>query len=401
MGTINFEKPEESGVDFAVENGGTPPGVAEWTAPTQIKETTLGGIAEPLQKNPAQKSDIQSTPEKQKEQYLERVKGLLARNEDFGIAVDYDDNIAQHGEINPIARQALIDMVTAGKKVVVVSSRGAKDVAQRVDIPGISIVGTLGWETLDENGQSRIHSRFKPFSSQITGILKDVRERFFTEQLHMSIEIADEPNTRLAISEGSSINLQRKGYNEEYPEGINSTWALTELKAETQIKYQKILEEYYHEAFDKYTASLSDIDKIKLQELCSFMLRAGKNPDGLPTLDVEIRPKSQIAKAIAIIQLMREQQDPKRQENFANMPYSPNWIFSGDTLTQDAPPMRAGNTANALTKGKRSMIGVWSRPSHLELQNARGVDFTVDGVAANAELLKDTAKLIQQSSFTP
>ncbi len=343
--------------------------------------------------------------------FLSSVENLLRTGADFGIAADFDQNISRVGSsngldprdsyIDPIVRQAFMDMQTAGKDVVIISSRGARDIARIVDIPGIGIVGTLGWETLDTKGASHIHPRFHLFQPQITGILQEVRERFFEEQLHRSTEIADEPNTELETPEGGRIILQRKGYNPEYPEGINSTWALNLVSLEARENYQQALKQYYQEAFNKYANTFDKADRTKLKEMCGLMIRAGKTTDGLPTLDVEIRPTSQGAKAKAMIQLMREPIDPKRQVHFKDMPYHNFWIYSGDHPKQDGPPMRAGHTAYKFTRGKRGVLGIWSKPAHEQEQPIRGVDVVVDSVSGNAELMKDAAALITRYATSP
>lgn len=344
------------------------------------------------------------TPETPREQYLERVRTLVQNHASLGIAADYDHNISKQGPshgrdprdstVNPDIHQAFSDMIQAGTDVVIVSSRGARDIARIVNIPGISIVGSLGWETLDRNGESHIHPRFKPFEPQITGILQEVRERFFAEQLGRSPDIVDEPNTELATPSGDTIILQRKGYNSEYPEGINATWSLSLLPEEKRATYKTALERYYVEAFNKFTADWNKSDKATLREMCNFMLQQGKTADGIPTLDVEIRPASQGAKAKAIVQLMREPDDPKRQEHFMAMPSHAYWIYSGDHDVQDSAPMRAGRTAHKLSQGKRDVIGIWSKPSHQEEKEVRGVDVIVNSVAGNAALMKETAAII-------
>lgn len=339
-----------------------------------------------------------------RQRFIDNVETLLKNGGDVGVAADFDQNISRGGlskgldprdrEIDPVVRQAFMDMREAGKDVVIISSRGAKDVARILNIPGIVVVGTLGWETLDAKGVSHIHPRFRTFQPQITGILKDIRERFFSEQLHMSTAIVNEPSNELATPEGGKIILQRKGYNDEYPEGINSTWALNLVDEGARDKYQDALKQYYSEAFAKYSGSMNESDRAKLQEMCGLMIRVGKTAEGLPTLDVEIRPTSQGAKANAMLQLMRENVDPKRQEHFKDMPYHPFWIYSGDHAVQDSAPMRAGHTASYLTRNKRGVLGVWSKPPHEEERPVRGVDVVVDGVSGNAQLMKETAAII-------
>lgn len=400
MNIINFDKPDENIVDFFAEVR-VPEDARRWEAPSRVESAGVLGEASP--KNVAEKPDTSRSPEDSKDLVPEQrifntVDSYLKEGRDFGIAADFDENIARSGTIDPEIRQAFIDMIVNGTEVVIISSRGAKDIAQRVDIPGVSIVGTLGWETLDKNGQSRINEKFKPFQSQITGILRDVRERFLTEQLNRSTEVADEPNIELETPDGKSINLQRKGYNEEYPEGINSTWALSLLSHEAQDKYKEALKGYYQEAFDKYAASMTEKDKITLKALCGFQLREGKTSDGLQTLDVEIRPTSQITKSKAMIQLMRDTGDPKRQRNFEGMPYHPAWIYSGDHVEQDGRPMRAGHTADFLSGGKRKMLGIWTKPLHEEEKAVSGVDVIVNGVAGNAKIIIEIARRIEQQS---
>ncbi len=347
---------------------------------------------------------VPNPQETQRQQYVDTIQRFVATKTDFGIAADYDHNISKPGPsreldprdstVNPDIRQAFSDMIQAGKEVVIISSRGARDIARIVNVPGVSIVGSLGWETLDADGISHIHPRFKPFEPQITGILKDVRERFFTKQLGIPTDIVNEPNTELTTPDGGTVILQRKGYNEEYPEGINATYSLNLVSEEARETYKKTLEQYYNEAFAKYAHPLNKADKARLKEMCDFKLYPGKTADGLPTLDVEIRPTSQGAKANALMQLMREPHDPKRQAHFAGMPHHQFWIYSGDHDVQDSAAMRAGHTAHQLTKGKRGVVGIWTKPSHQEAKEVRGVDIVVNSVAGNAELMQKTAAII-------
>ena len=157
-----------------------------------------------------------------------------------------------------------------------------------------------------------------------------------------------------------------------------------------------MLKQYYDEAFTKHTASMTEKDLEALRELCGFQIREGKGSDGAQTLDVEIRPTSQIAKSKAMIQLMRESGDPKRQKHFEDMPYHSAWVYSGDHTEQDGPVMRAGHSTDFLSHGKRKMLGIWSKPFHEEERPVRGVDVVVDGVAGNAKLMTEIAKKIKQ-----
>lgn len=358
----------------------------------------------------------QGNPERyeqiRRELILEGVVVMLTQKDDFDVAADFDQNISRGGQskgldprdsyIDPIARQAFVDMHEAGKDGAIISSRGARDVARIIDVPGISIIGTLGWETFvaDENdptrGVSHIHPRFRPYQTQITGILGDIRQRFFVEQLGMAPEVEDEPNVELPTPDGGVIILQRKGFNGEYPEGINLTWALNLVHPDARDQYKEALARYYQEAYDLHTQGLDEAGKAKLKELSGLMIRAGTTNEGLPTLDVEIRPVSQGAKAIAMLQLMREPGDPKRLESFQHMPYHATWIYSGDHAQQDGPVMRAGHTAYSLSNGKRGVIGVWAKPQHEGYHNVRGADVVVTGVTGNAELLRDIATLVTQ-----
>ncbi|MEK7559602.1 MAG: hypothetical protein AAB521_04820 [Patescibacteria group bacterium] len=403
MDVIDFDKPEKSNVDFLEGMDGAPPGAENWIAPRPAKVESPSGASQSLEKvaqssnAPQSPEDLQNlTPE---EKVLKEVDKYLEEGRDFGIAADYDKTIADDSaKINPEIRQAFIDMIASGREVVIISSRGAGDVVKKVGIPGVSVIGTLGWETLDKNGKSHINEKFKPYQPQITGILRDVRERFLKEQLGRPIEVSNDPNIELDTPEGQGINLQRKGYNEEYPEGINLTLALSNLPPEAQERYGKALELYYNEAFSKQAALMSAKDQAALKELCGFKLRDGMTSDGKKTFDVEIRPTSQISKSKALIQLMRESEDPKRQAHFKDMPFHANWIYAGDHAEQDGPVMRAGHTADSLSQGKRGIFGIWSKPPNEEERAVRGVDAVVDGVTGNAKLMTEIASKVKQHS---
>jgi hypothetical protein len=347
----------------------------------------------------------------EKNRFLRVFETFLEENVDFGIAADFDQNISREGKsrgldpsssyIDPVVRQAFQDMRAAGKDIVIISSRGARDIARIVGISGINIIGSLGWETFvadkddPTQGISHIHPLYKPYRSQITGILGYVREKFLEQELGLtSITPGTEPNLKFTTADGGIIVLQRKGFNPDYPEGINLTWNFAQVSPNARNRYQIVLEKYYQDAFIKYSEGLNENARKRLKELCNIMLRVGKTNNGITTFDVEIRPILQGAKAKAIIQLMRESNDLKRLESFQHMPYHPMWIYSGDHAQQDGPPMRAGHTAYALTHGKRGVIGIWSKPPDEPYHNIRGVDITVTGMAGNATLLADMAKLI-------
>jgi hypothetical protein len=347
-----------------------------------------------------------------KAQFLRAFETMLKENIDFGIAADFDQNISREGKsqaldpcnsyIDPVARQAFQDIRERGKDVVIISSRGARDIARIIDIPGINIIGSLGWETFaaykdnPTRGVSHIHPLYKPYRTQITSILRDVRKEFLEQELGLTPEETEtEPNLRLIMPDDGIIVIQRKGFNSEYPEGINLTWNLNQVSTNARAKYRVALEKFYYAAFAKYSEGLNENDRTKLMELCSIILREGKLSNGITTLDVEVRPIAQGAKAKAMIQLMRESTDQKRLESFQNIPYHPIWIYSGDHIQQDGPPMRAGHTAYVLTQGRRGTIGIWSQPLDEPYRDIRGVDITVNGVAENAALLADMAELIK------
>lgn len=315
---------------------------------------------------------------------------------DVAIAADFDENISRPGksngldprdsQVDPVIRQAMQDIVGTGRDVVIVSSRGARDVAHIAGIPGISVIGTLGWETVDTDGNSHIHPQFRPFQRHITGILHDVRQRFFTEQLHRDTDIAAEPNSELMTPSGERIILQRKGYNDEFPEGINATWSMSMIDEQERAQYKEVLEQYYNDAFEKYAAELHAVERTKLQELCGFRIRVGQTALGVSTFDVEIRPTAQEAKAIAVAELMKKHDESSRLENFRDMPSHANWIFSGDHMEQDIPVMQLDG-----------VMGVWSRSPHDKGKPVpEGVDIVVESVSGNAGLMKDIAALMQR-----
>jgi len=326
--------------------------------------------------------------------FLEKVETLLKKGGDVAVAADFDENISRPGpsngrdprdsQVDPIMRQAMRDVLDTGRDVVIVSSRGARDVARIAGLPGLSVVGTLGWETLDKEGNSHIHPQFRPFKRQITGILREVRERFLREHLHRKRAFIAKPNTELVAADGGVIILQSKGYNEEYPEGINATWALSMLDDEVKQTYRNALEQYYNEAFTNYAEPLSEEERATLQELCGFMIRAGQTAEGVPTFDVEIRPTSQGAKALAVEELMKRSDDPTRLESFTGMPSHAVWIFSGDHIEQDFPVMQL-----------EGVMGVWSKSPHDRGKPVpEGVAIVVDSVSGNAALTTEIASLM-------
>lgn len=285
-------------------------------------------------------------------------------------------------------------MIGSGFDVVIISSRGARDIARLVGIPGVYVIGSLGWETLDNQGISHIHPRFQPYGQQITGILREVRERLLTEQLHASTSLQDAPNNEFFTPEGGKVILQRKGYNDEYPEGINATWVLNLVDPNARKTYRTFLTNYYNQAFEKYAPKTQQTERERLKKMCDLVERLGQTPEGLSTLDVEIRPTSQNSKARAMIQLMRHADDPKRGTHFRGMPFHNFWVYSGDSFIQDGPPMRAGHAAMVLTHGKRGVLGIWSKPPYEQQRLLRGVNVVVDGVSGNAELMLEIADLM-------
>lgn len=352
-----------------------------------------------------QKTEIPNS-EAEKEEFLRSLDALVLGGKDVGVAADFDQNISKIGasggmdprdvQVDPGARQSLIAIRDSGRDVVIISSRGARDIARIVDIPGVAIVGSQGWETFiaDANnpteGKSLIHRQFDPFSTQITGILGEVRSHL-SHELGLPSEVGEEPNLELPTTDGKII-LQRKGYNDQYPEGISLTWNLNQIAPEKRQKYIDLLKKYYEEAFDKYS-NLPGVDKEKLASLCGEDILSEN--DG-KLLSFQIKPTYQASKSKALIQLMREPGDPKRPENFRHMPYHPYWIYSGDNAQQDVPVMRAGHSASAFSLQKRGLLGVWSKPDSEEYTQPRGVDVTVSGVAGNAAILGEIAQVFQR-----
>lgn len=333
--------------------------------------------------------------EQEREHFLKQVEDMLKRGGDLAFAADFDQNLSLGGAskgldprdsfIHPKAQEAIRDIVEAGRDYVIISSRGARDVARIVNIPGVEIIGSLGWETFvaDEkdprHGRSEIHPQFGPYASQITAILGEVRERFFAEDLHIPVAIPDEPNLALSSPSGGVVVLQRKGFNEEFKEGITLTWNLNQLGPETRKRYNAKLTEYYEKAF----AEVSSPDtREALAQLCGIMHRPGNN--GL-WYDLEMRPTSQSAKANAMEQLQLPVSDPHRLQHFQHMPGHKLWIYSGDHIEQDTPVMRLPG-----------VLGIWSRPKDEEYRKVEGINVTVDGVLGNASLHQDMAALVKK-----
>lgn len=343
--------------------------------------------------------------------FLEQVKNLIETETDIGIAADFDGNITRvppgskgldprEGYVDPEILKAYKKIRQAGVDIVIISSRGARDIARLVNLPSVTIIGSLGWETFiaDEKkpseGISMIHQQFVPFREQITNILQEIRTRFMKEQLNLNVIRPDEPTAAFETKPGERIFLQIKGNNDEYAEGINHTWSLS-MDSDRDI-HRKALERYYKEAFTKYSKGMELAEMEKLEKLCGLKLREGKSVSGDPTLDVEIRPISEQSKAKALIQLMREPGDPYRQNHFhREIPYHTHWIYSGDDRVQDGAVMRAGHLADSLTDHRRGILGVLTaHPT--ENQTVRGVDLGIGDVDANAHLHRKLADLFMQ-----
>jgi hydroxymethylpyrimidine pyrophosphatase-like HAD family hydrolase len=341
---------------------------------------------------------------------LEGVRFMQEKGIRFGVALDFDGNIALEGKSNgldprdsyvhPEAKQALIDIQKAGVAVVVISSRGAADVAQRIAIPGIQYVGSLGWETYVPDsedltkGVSLIHPQFLPYQTQITSILHEVRTRFTTDLGH-STDLENVPNIAIPAGRDSTVIMQRKGYNSQFPEGINITWALNMVPDDKKTQYLQAITQYFEEAFTKQTDGLTQTQIEELKQLCGLVSREGMTTDGHKTLDVEIRPLSNAAKAEAMTQLLAIGDS---LEHFVPMPKADIWIFSGDHTQQDWPVMERGHQIAQETQGKKGVIGVWSKSQFDNVEKVPDfVDVVVDGVFGNAALLKEMAAVIKRS----
>lgn len=399
MDVIDFDKPEESNVDF-LEGMEAPLGAADFVA--KRVETPSG--ASKLPENIPQDSNPPKSPEDSKDlspeqQLLDTVESRVKEGKRIVVVTDYDKTAAgDDARIDTEFKQASADIISNGGYVIFNSSRDVEDLKEKVRIDGARLIGLLGDQTLDENGKTHINERFRPYQSQQTGVLKEVRERFIAEQLGRSVEVTDQPNIDLGTPEGPSINMQRKGCNEEYPEGINLTLALSNLPPEAQEKYENALRGYYNEAFDRQTASMTPNDKEAFRKLCDFRLRKGMTSEKKQTLDVEIRPASQITKARTALQLLRRPDDPKRQDGFRDYPWSDELIVLGDDPDQDGPSMRAIKTARRFTKGKLGGYGVLAERSQEEERLTRGVNVVVDGMHGIADLMTKIANKVRAHS---
>lgn len=361
------------------------------------------------------RTEPSALPEMNQEQFLGNVEALLQQGVRIGVAADFDGNISVEGStggldpressVDPRIRQAFQSIIESGHDVIIISSRGAQDVATRVGLESttsrgtFSAVGTLGWETRDPEGKSHIHEQFAPYKDHITTILRSVREQFIRnnvepDQQEAVLAMAMEPNMVIPTPFGEVI-LQPKGYtNEEgYPEGINHTWALNMVPPEQQAQFAEALTQYYEDAFANVASAalLTSEQRHKLDQLCGFVKREGVSMNGKPLLDIEIRPRSQGAKAHAGLQLLRSD---GREQYMTNMPRNQILIYSGDHIDQDWPVGRAGHLADRLTHGQAGIINVWTRQHQEEPGNdTRGIDIVVDGVNGNAQLLTRLAEL--------
>jgi hypothetical protein len=125
-------------------------------------------------------------------EYLREFERLVQAG-DLGMIFDLDDTVTvtddpldpRESKIAPSIQESLRDLSEAGINIVVVTSRGAKNAAEMAgNIPGVSYIGSLGFETYVD-GVSRIDPRFEPIRGEINEVMGEVYEKFLTKQLGM------------------------------------------------------------------------------------------------------------------------------------------------------------------------------------------------------------------------
>lgn len=339
---------------------------------------------------------------------LQRFEQALKEGKQILLATDFDKTISQDGlskgedprdsQVNPQIQASLQALQKAGVDIAVISARSARKIAEIVTIPGLAIVGTLGWETFhaDEQnptkGVSEIHESFTPYREQLTSVLGEVRKRFLSEDLGVDTKAEDEIELEYKTPSGQTIVLERKGVNDQYSEGIYHSYNFNQVSVAERVALVSQLRQHYQEVYRNLAERYPPDNPENETFLQSFQQMSGIVPkDNTPEMEgrysFDIGPLSQQTKSHAIIEFMRQPDDPKRDAYFSHLPGGYETIFyAGDDNVQDGKAFHAGRLAQRLTQGRRDSVGVWVNQGDV-YQPKEVSEYQVMGVAGNAALL--------------
>lgn len=386
-------------------------------------------------------------PEVREARFLDGFRQLRAEGIPVIVGADVDKNLAGYTDVNgeipgldprgvvidPQAREALAKMHAAGVPIVISTSRGAAEVSQYLKIPGITIIGSQGLEVrqVDDvdwrKGESKIDPRFEEYQVPMNAMMRDVYRKFVAGLSEDSVKPEDvtlptEPVFEIPTPEGGRIVVQLKGQSEQFPMGIamalnvNQPIAgtredyLTDENrrriADAQAKYLTRFRQIFNEAWVTHFPGTTQESMAGIMSVRTRNETIRYNDVDIPTLDLEIRPGMESGKGHAQVQIMRPDEDDKRQAHFRGAPYAPVTIFSGDSIElsklgyggtgQDYAPMRVGHLALKRI-GTGGVIGIQTlRPGGSD-QAIPDVDIVVDGPAGLGNLLMKMAQVVQES----
>lgn len=349
---------------------------------------------------------------------LNNFEEMLKGGKKILFATDFDNTISQDGPskgedprdsvIDPRIKKALIQLQEADIDLAIISARSARKIAQIAQIPGLQVIGTMGWETFKSSkdnpsrGVSVIHESFSPFEKPLTEILEEVRHRFVRDDLKQEIPPHDSESDAIEMEylskTGGKVVLERKGVNEAYPEGIYHTYNFNQVDKTERAEFAAHLEQYYIEAFDKalekHTPSENgDLYRLRLMQKWGIMPNS-KSPLDNGRYSSEIGPRAQRAKTGAIIQFMRRPNSTRRHLYFESMEGGyESIIYSGDHIDQDGlvfDVMDRVGKAKYVKGGTLQSIHLWINSDE---SATRPNSERIHGVSGNARIVEQMATL--------
>lgn len=339
-------------------------------------------------------------------QILTNFEKMLESGKKILFATDFDKTISMDGPskgedprdsmVDPNIRESMLKLQEAGIDLAVISARSARKIAQIMHIPGLQVVGTMGWETFhsDRNnptdGTSLIHESFDKYQKPLTDILQEAREKFLAEDLHVETEdMSEAVELEYGTPQGGKVVLERKGVNLDYPEGILHTYNFNQVQPNERAVYSQHLKQYYEEAFEKAAEGHDDAYRLELMKKCG-LLKWPCPPTDPGRFSVEIGPIAQRAKTGPIIQFMRDPSDVKRNRYFQGMKgeYA-GIIYAGDHEVQDGRVFDATARVSRRT-GELDAISLWI---HTGETAERKNSARVHGVSENARIIEQMATI--------
>ncbi len=334
---------------------------------------------------------------------LANFERLITEGKKIALVTDLDGTVVPYHkdprlcQIDPKAKAALEQLNQSGVEIVVMTGRSGAEGARLIGIPGATIIGTAGWEVyrVDPNdptkGESFIHEDLVPYARDITSLLQAIRVNFFQDLIGDIAASQSRDMTAEVASPDGPIIFERKAINSQFPEGLSLNFNFNQVPSEHWDKYTQALTSLFETNIPE---EIKDIMQIKVSQSTS---------GDFPACSVSISPKGEEGKDKSIINLLREDDDPRRAEYFRGLPGGfDGMVFVGDT-NQDAKAMRAAHLAAVLVKKRRleSTGIVVARPDQVGQEKAlRFADVATQDISGNAELLTSLANIAQRQQTT-